>query len=71
MSIRDNVEDSIARQEEWGTDNGPYLVTSSGTEDMRTWNDEQWNAFEAFVEPDEEQLTSKMDMNLSRLNNYK
>lgn len=71
MSIRDNVEDSIARQEEWSIDNEPQLISPRGTEDVRTQNGEQWNAFEAFNEPNEEQLMSKMDMNLSRLNNYK
>lgn len=71
MSVRDNVENSIARQEEWGIDNGPQLISPSGTEDVRAQSGEQWNAFEAFNEPNEEQLMSNMDMNLSRLNNYK
>lgn len=70
MSIRDRVEDSIARQQEWGTDNGPYLVGPDGMEDMRMWDDERWDMFEAFNEP-EEDMMSLMDMNLTRLNNYK
>ena len=69
MSIRDRVEDSIARQQEWGTDNGPYFVGTSGTEDMRMWDDEQWNVFETFNDP-EADMMSFMDMDLSRLKNY-
>lgn len=71
MSIRDRVEDSIARQEEWGTDNGPYFVgADGGMEDMRMWDDEQWAEFEAANEPDADMMSS-MDMSLTRLNNYK
>ena len=70
MSIRDRVEDSIARQQEWGTDNGPYLVGPDGMEDMRMWDDKQWAEFEAVNEPGED-IMSLMDMNLTRLNNYK
>lgn len=69
MSIRDRVEDSIARQQEWGTDNGPYFVGTSGTEDMRTWDDEQWDVFETLNDP-EADMMSLMDMDLSRLKNY-
>ena len=70
MSIRDRVEDSIARQEEWGTDNGPYLVGPDGMEDMRMWDDERWAEFEMANEPDKDMMSS-MDMSLTRLNNYK
>lgn len=70
MSIRDRVEDSIARQEEWGTDNGPYFVGPDGMEDMRMWDDERWAEFEMANELDKDMMSS-MDMSLTRLNNYK
>lgn len=69
MSIRDRVEDSIARQQEWGTDNGPYFVGTNEIEDMRMWDDAQWDVFETFNDP-EADMMSFMDMDLSRLKNY-
>ena len=43
MSVRDRVNDSIARQQEWGTDNGPYFIGPDGEAmDMREWTDEEW-----------------------------
>ena len=75
MSMRDRVEDSMARQSEWGTDNPGYFIDSEGnTSDMRNWGDDQWKDFEALYEPNNEStedLMSTMDMDLSRLNNYK
>lgn len=56
MSIRDRVEDSIARQQEWGTDNGPYLVGPDGMSDMREWGDMEWDVFEAFNDPEADAL---------------
>jgi hypothetical protein len=38
-------------------------------EDMRAWDDEQWDVFEAFNDP-EADMMSLMDMDLSRLKNY-
>lgn len=53
MSIRDRVNDSIARQQEWGTDNGPYFVGPDGEQqDMREWGDEEWALY--FGEGEEE-----------------
>ena len=43
MSVRDRVNESMARQQEWGTDNGPYFMGPDGKQqDMREWGDEEW-----------------------------
>lgn len=53
MSVRDRVNDSIARQQEWGTDNGPYFIGPDGKQqDMREWGDEEWALY--FGEEEEE-----------------
>lgn len=71
-SIRERTEESLARQQEWGTDNGPYFIGLNGTEDMREWDDEKWAEFEmANGTATEEDMMSLMDMSLTRLNNYK
>lgn len=71
-SIRERTEESLARQQEWGTDNGPYFIGPNGMEDMREWDDEEWAGFEmANGTATEEDMMSLMDMSLTRLNNYK
>ena len=71
-SIRERTEESLARQQEWGTDNGPYLIGPNGTEDMREWDDEKWAGFEMVNgTATEEDMMSLMDMSLTRLKNYK
>lgn len=53
MSVRDRVNDSIARQQEWGTDNGPYFVGPDGKQqDMREWGDEEWALYSGEEEED-------------------
>lgn len=43
MSVRGRVNASIARQQRWGTDNGPYFIGPDGESmDMREWGDEEW-----------------------------
>ena len=55
MSIRDSINDSIARQQEWGTDNGPYFIGPDGKwQDMREWGDEEWALY--FGEEEEDEL---------------
>lgn len=57
MSIRDRVNDSIARQQEWGTDNGPYFVGPDGEQqDMREWGDEEWALYFGEGEEEEDEL---------------
>lgn len=59
--MRAQVEDSMARQAEWGTDNEILYkgVLPEGTsQDMRTWTDAEWD------------MLSSMDMEATRLDNY-
>lgn len=75
-SIRANVEESLARQQEWGTDNGPYFIGPGGVkEDMREWDDKKWAEFEmangTASEEEMMMMMSSMDMDLTRLKNYK
>lgn len=53
MSVRGRVNASIARQQRWGTDNGPYFIGADGESmDMREWGDEEWALY--FGEEEEE-----------------
>lgn len=74
-SIRANIEESLARQQEWGTDNGPYFIGPGGAmEDMRGWDDKKWAEFEianGTASEEDMALLSSMDMDLTRLKNYK
>lgn len=74
-SIRANVGASLARQQAWGTDNGPYFVGPDGEmEDMREWDDMKWAEFEMAANgtaSEEDMMMSSMDMDLTRLKNYK
>lgn len=73
-SIRANVEASLARQQEWGTDNGPYFIGPNGEmDDMREWDDMKWAEFEMAngTASEEDMMMSSMDMDLTRLQNYK
>ena len=53
MSVRGRVNASIARQQRWGTNNGPYFIGPDGESmDMREWGDEEWALY--FGEEEEE-----------------
>ena len=74
-SIRANIAESLARQEEWGTDNGPYFIGPGGVkEDMRMWDDMKWAEFEMANRTASEEdmaLSGSVHMDLTRLQNYK
>lgn len=52
MSFRDQVNDSIARQQKWGTDNLYFVGPDGEAMDMREWTDEEWALY--FGEEEEE-----------------
>lgn len=57
MSVRDRVNDSMARQQEWGTDNGIYFMGPNGEKmDMREWGDEEWALYFGEEEEEEDEL---------------
>ena len=59
--MKAQVEDSMARQAEWGTDNEILYkgtLPAGTSQDMRSWTDADWD------------MLSSMDMEATRLDNY-
>lgn len=54
MSFRDQVNDSIARQQKWGTDNLYFVGPDGEAMNMREWTDEEWALY--FGEEEEDEL---------------
>lgn len=73
MNIRDMVDASMAKAENWGMDTTglAHWVNDDGSrDDMTQWDDKEW--VERLGEEEGlPSITSAMDDNLKRLENYK